>query len=75
MYQHIMGCPYHYNPPKLQDGTLIDGPKLLELVRADNPLPLVQDVSLLIQELEETFGADVTEIPRYVHGRFHQVSQ
>ncbi|EED22309.1 conserved hypothetical protein [Talaromyces stipitatus ATCC 10500] len=61
-----------YTPPRMPNGILIDGKKLFELLRADNPQSYIWDVDLLIQEIEETFGAEVTEVPEYVDGAFHK---
>ena len=55
--------------PKMPDGSDFDGRQLLTLVRSGtSPFREVWDVNLLIQEIEEKFGAQVIDIPFIYNG-------
>ena len=50
--------------PKMPDGCVYDGEKLLQLVESGNsPFSKDWDVKLLIQEVEQYLNADVIDIP------------
>lgn len=61
--------------PKLLDGTDYDGKQLLTLLRNGNsPFRGAWDVEVLIREIEETLGAEVTDIPVVTRGSNNYVS-
>ena len=59
----------------MPDGSDFDGEQLLTLVRGGNsPFQRVWDVNLLIQEIEETLGFRVIDIPNVDKGSNYYVS-
>lgn len=61
--------------PIMPDGSDFDGEQLLTLVRGGNsPFQGVWDVNLLIQEIEETLGFRVIDIPNVDKGSNYYVS-
>ncbi|KAL8346133.1 hypothetical protein RB598_000167 [Gaeumannomyces tritici] len=55
--------------PKLPDGTNFDGKQLFSLVRSGkSPFDGAWDVNLLIREIEESLGAEMTDIPFVYNG-------
>ncbi len=61
--------------PKMPDGTDFDGKQLFSLVRnGKSPFDEAWDVNLLIREIEENLGAEVTDIPFVYNGSNNYVS-
>ncbi|KAL8392575.1 hypothetical protein RB595_002677 [Gaeumannomyces hyphopodioides] len=55
--------------PKLPDGTNFDGKQLFSLLRGGkSPFDGAWDVNLLIREIEESLGAEMTDIPFVYNG-------
>ncbi|KAL8296266.1 hypothetical protein RB600_001647 [Gaeumannomyces tritici] len=55
--------------PKLPDGTNFDGKQLFSLVRSGkSPFDGAWDVNLLIRKIEESLGAEMTDIPFVYNG-------